>query len=510
MSKKYKDVLIVEDQLFFQDILEIALKNVVPEQTKIERASSGNRAIEIIKSNIDSIGLLLLDMKMDDGDGITVLNYLEKHSLNHIPVYIVSSLDQNFISFVMQSISDLDVRLVGFIPKDTPDSVIERISDIENDIKSYISEDIIDRRKNSDKGDRKYETKDIINKLESDLILYVQPKINIQDTAFISGYEVLSRLYDDRLGIIEPSNFFHLIDTKDKKVHFNWLVLESVFKFLSVDISVGAYRNLSVNVDPEVLETESFVEKFVTLAKTYCIDLDLITIEIIEVSQIDTTKMYCNIAQLKLLGVKFALDDFGKGYSNLDRMERIPFDEIKLDQDLISNIERNDKEKDLVVSLLRYMLGEGCNVVAEGVENQTTNDVLQSIGFPEAQGYYYSMPKPINEIDSIFMQLFTSRVSLLLGDMNAESFLEIYDFFHVTTTETIDRYLANDNMNTTRTEFVHQVKGTLKTAGLNEAVKFIDLYNETGDKVYVHRLRKYLLFFNQMLHKKVVCSMGFH
>lgn len=503
MSKNYKDILIVEDQLFFQDILEMALNNVVTEDINIRKASSGNEAIDIIKNNSDSIGLLLLDMKMEDGDGITVLNYLERQSLSHIPIYIVSSLDKSFISFVIQSVSDFDIRLVGFIPKDTPDSVIERLTDIRDEIKGFISEDNSVRHAFLDKGEYIYNSEDIINKLESDLILYIQPKINIKDTPYITGYEVLSRLYDEQLGIIEPLDFFPLIDTLDKKEQFNWLVLDKVFKFLSVDIKNGGFRNFSVNIDPEVLGMDDFVDKFTLLAKEYSVDVDLITIEIIEVSKIDTSKIYFNIAQLKLLGVKFALDDFGKGYSNLDRMERIPFEEVKIDQDLIKSMQKNDEEKDLVVSLLRYMLAEGCNVVAEGVEDKDTFDLLKNVGFPEVQGFYYSIPQPISEIDSIFMQLFTNRVSLLLGDMNQKSFLEVYNYFNVTTSETIEKYLSSNGIRSTKSEFIHQMKGTLKTAGLNEALMFVELYNKTDDKVFIYRLKKYLSFINDTLCRKL-------
>ena len=503
MSKKCKDILIVEDQSFFQDILEIALRDIVPKEANIKKSISGNRAIDLLKIESDSIGLILLDMKMEDGDGITVLNYLEQNGLSDIPVYIVSSLDSEFISFVMQSISDLDIRLVGFIPKDTPDFVIDRISDIKQDILTFLLEDKTKKYHDPFKYDPKDQGSDIITKVESDLILYVQPKINIQEGGYISGYEVLSRLYDEQLGIIEPNNFLHYIDTLDKKLVFNWLVIEKIFRFLENSIEVGAYHNFSVNVDPDVLGHKDFVNKFDRLAKSHNVDVGFVTIELTEDSQIESSKLYFNIAQLKLLGVRFSLDDFGKGYSNLDRVDRIPFDEVKIDLNLIAKVRNSEKEKELVVSILHYIKDKGCNVVAEGVEDKDTNDFLKFVGFHEAQGYYHAMPKPMSEIESIFIHFFKNRVSLLLGDMSSESFLDIYNYFHVNAVEVLDKHLARE-VEFKREEFIHQVKGILKTAGLNEGLKFIELYSNTGDELHIVRLKKYLNYFNGSLLKRII------
>lgn len=115
------------------------------------------------------------------------------------------------------------------------------------------------------------------------------------------------------------------------------------------------------------------------------------------------------------------------------------------------------------------------------------------------------MPKPISEVDWIFVQLFKTRVSSLLGAMDADSFYEIYSYFHSNTMESIDSYLQG-NSEVSQDDFIHQIKGTLKTAGLYEAVIFIEKYGATKDKEHVERLRKYLVFFNTVLLEKVISS----
>lgn len=505
MSNKCVDILIVEDQAFFRDLLEIALKDVVPKGSIINKLESGNSAIEFLKEKSDTIGLILLDMKMENGDGITVLNYLEKNGLNSIPVYIVSSLDSQLISFVMQSIGELEVRLVGFIPKDSPDLVTKRIKDIKADILTFLQPTVIDEYVSCGALDSYFDGTDIMSKLGTDLILYIQPKIDLQNGGGIAGYEVLSRLCDEVYGIIDPDNFLCFLDTIDKKTIFNWLVISKVIKIQSKNMIQGFFSPWSINVDPEVFGSPDFVDKLELLMKSNDVDPNLIVLELTETVETNNVSLHLNIARLKLLGVKISLDDFGKGYSNLDRIEQIPFDEVKLDMQLISNVLISDKDRELVVAMIHYLTEKGCKVVAEGVEDAETNQFLVSNGVMEAQGYYYSMPKPISEVDWIFVQLFKTRVSSLLGAMDAESFYEIYSYFHSNTMESINNYLQG-NSEVSHDDFIHQIKGTLKTAGLYEAVDFITNYGVTKDKEHVERLRKYLEFFNTVLLEKLVSS----
>ncbi len=504
MFRKYKDILIVEDQPFFQDILESALQEFIPDETCINKINSGNAANAFLKQNGDSVGLILLDMRMDDGDGFAVLNFLDEASYD-IPVYIVSSLDAEFVAFIMQSISELEVHLVGFVPKEAPNTVTERINNLSSDIVSFLTEET--GEEDSDEEDianLEYviRDEDFTSKLRNDLILYVQPKLNMQYD-YITSYEILSRLCDDDRGVLDPAIFFAALNTVARRIEFNWIVLEKVFAFQRESIQKGLFCTLSVNVSPETLGQEGFVERFRELSVVYGIDLSSLIVELTEEAydQDDITRLEFNIARLKLLGVKISLDDLGKGHANFDKVERIPFDEIKIDMHIISRVLNSEEERKFVESIVSYIQTKKCSIVAEGVEDKETNDYLKGIGVPEVQGYYHSMPKPVSDIDLIFAESLKKRVSALLGDMKTENFIEMYQYFHSSTIEMIDNALNNDDLN--RKDFVHKIKGTVKTAGLYEALVFIEKYQETGDQDNLLKLKKFLDFFNQNVVTKI-------
>lgn len=277
-----------------------------------------------------------------------------------------------------------------------------------------------------------------------------------------------------------------------------------MFRFQNSLNNKGAVYPFSINVDPEVLANQAFVDKLESMANALEIDLHFITFEITEIgqSQEESSNFYLNIARLKLLGAKVALDDFGKGWSNLDRVERIPFDEIKLDMSLTSKVPGSEQTQSLIMSLVSVFKNKGCSIVAEGVEDQETHNYLKSIGVSEVQGYYHAMPKPISYINEMLIQSLLERVSLLLGDMTAEHFAKIYNSFYENTRSLISAYLELKMENEIeRKDFLHKVKGTIKTAGLYEALIFIERYAESGDIAYLHKLKMYLAFFNKEIVK---------
>lgn len=493
MQNKSKSVLIVEDQVFFQNVLEKSLVSILPVENDVKKVSSGNQAIEVLKNEGDSIGLILLDMKMDDGDGITVLNFIESHSLYHIPVFIVSSLDKEFINFVIRSISEVEIRLVGFIPKDSPNIVIERITSLAPEILALLREEYKDRDDVLTTPQFSLDSDLFMASLDESLILYVQPKINLS-TSSISGYEVLSRLYYEDFGIVEPDTFMSYLDTLDKKNEFHWLLMNKVFLLQKTYLRTGFYCEMSVNVDPEVLSQSDFVDRLEAASQSHQVDLDFLTLEITELAKTEVKNLHFNVARLKLLGVKISLDDFGKGCSNLDRIDEIPFDEIKIDLNLTHKAVSSDSDRQLLHSFVDYIKEKGCRIVAEGIEDKEINDVVLMTGISEGQGYYFGMPIPVDDINSVFIRSFKGRVSLLLGDVSPESFVEIYTYFYKGTIEIIDKHIDRiDNKCTS--EFVHLVKGTLKTAGLHEAIVFVEKYSKNESKDDLYRLKNFLAYF---------------
>jgi EAL domain-containing protein (putative c-di-GMP-specific phosphodiesterase class I) len=109
--------------------------------------------------------------------------------------------------------------------------------------------------------------------------------------------------------------------------------------------------------------------------------------------------------QLRALGVKISMDDFGSGYSSLSYLRSFPFDKIKIDQSYISKM----SEKEESIAIVRAVTGLGSSLgiatTAEGVETREQLERLRSEGCTEVQGFYFSVPRPANEIAGLLNRL---------------------------------------------------------------------------------------------------------
>ncbi|WP_044185865.1 EAL domain-containing protein [Phytobacter massiliensis] len=108
----------------------------------------------------------------------------------------------------------------------------------------------------------------------------------------------------------------------------------------------------------------------------------------------ENTEALTNMAELRELGFRILLDDFGAGYSNIGYLRRMPADIIKLDKSLIGGITKDSGSRIIASSIIRMLKHLDYVVVAEGVEDAVTMELLKKYGCDEAQGFYFSRPLP--------------------------------------------------------------------------------------------------------------------
>ena len=108
--------------------------------------------------------------------------------------------------------------------------------------------------------------------------------------------------------------------------------------------------------------------------------------------------------RLRELGIKIALDDFGKGYSSLSYLTQYPFDVIKIDKSFIRNMHKSDRDLHIAKSIIYMAKGLQIKVVAEGVETIKQLKILQEEQCNEIQGYLFSHPVPVDEFETLLQK----------------------------------------------------------------------------------------------------------
>ena len=219
------------------------------------------------------------------------------------------------------------------------------------------------------------------------IISYFQPIIN-NKTKEIDKYESLVRLIDENNNVISPIEFLNISKKGDYYNTITERVLENSFKILhSVNTKV------SINLSASDLEKETTRKKIITLLDEYITDNHRIIFELLEDEHItNMVDIQAFIKTIKKRGVKIAIDDFGSGYSNFERVFAFEPDILKIDGSLIKNIETDQFNKHLVETIVLFAKKQNIETIAEYVENESIFNLLQSLGVDYSQGYYFGKP----------------------------------------------------------------------------------------------------------------------
>ena len=244
----------------------------------------------------------------------------------------------------------------------------------------------------------------ILNKKNDNFILYYQPIVNSNNNEVV-GFESLLRLKYKNNKILPPSCFIKDIKVSDMFVEMNLWILERVIYDYKVISNYNCYKNkdfyISINLSFEELENEYFVNKIIEIANENKIKPGSICLEIVEKIGIkDLKNIKTTIKNLKNNGFKIAIDDFGIEYANLNILEIIEFDIIKLDKDFADNIVKSKINNEVIKFMSNITLITNKYFVIEGVEENYQIEEIKKICHNNIyiQGYFYSKPIPIEEI----------------------------------------------------------------------------------------------------------------
>lgn len=246
-----------------------------------------------------------------------------------------------------------------------------------------------------DKGSKKEEeytkniqtSKTIKYAIEKDLIIpYFQPIMDIK-TGRIDKYESLMRIKDEKGKILSPYEF---LDIAKRSKHYPKLSRSLIKK--SIDTFTTSPCEFSVNISFLDISNKKTTEFILDILDKSGIG-PWIIFEILESEGIDNYKevMYF-IEQVKSYGAKIAIDDFGSGYSNFERIMELQVDFIKIDGSLIKNIDQNDDMKIIAKTITNFAKELKIKTIAEFVHSEEVLNQVRMLGIDYAQGYHIGKP----------------------------------------------------------------------------------------------------------------------
>ncbi|WP_244298171.1 putative bifunctional diguanylate cyclase/phosphodiesterase [Aliivibrio finisterrensis] len=239
---------------------------------------------------------------------------------------------------------------------------------------------------------------EILNKLvyaipNNEFKLYYQPIVKSSDKT-VHGYEALIRWFQDDGTIIPPDKFIKIAERNNKiKVITRW-VINQVVHDINEFKKNNIFSKIHINISTLDLHDNDLYEQLSTLVNNRWLLSSDIILEVTESALMaDADAAYLMLEKLSELGFYISIDDFGTGYSSLSLLRVLPFNQIKIDQSFIRNMTIGNNDYAIVTSTIYLAHNLGCNVVAEGVEDEERFTELKALGCDFIQGYYISKPK---------------------------------------------------------------------------------------------------------------------
>jgi diguanylate cyclase (GGDEF)-like protein/PAS domain S-box-containing protein len=235
--------------------------------------------------------------------------------------------------------------------------------------------------------------------------LHFQPQVDPKGA--ILGAEVLVRWIHPRLGIVAPGHFIDLAEDTGLILPIGEWVLNAACAKLKAwqEHSYTKSLTLSVNVSAKQFRQADFVEQVQSFINEYAINPSLLKLELTEsILFKDINGMISTMNTLRKLGIGFELDDFGTGYSSLQYLKKLPLSQLKIDQSFVRDIAIDSNDRTLVLTIITMAHSLGLEVIAEGVETQQQLDFLKNHGCDHYQGYLFSKPLPVDELERLLSQ----------------------------------------------------------------------------------------------------------
>jgi len=233
--------------------------------------------------------------------------------------------------------------------------------------------------------------------------LFYQPQVRLIDGSLV-GAEALIRWRHPVRGYVSPGDFMPVVNTSALSERIaNWVMETACRQARAWELSGNNVR-VALNLAPSQLQSGDLAHSVAALLDATGLTPSLLEIEVTEnILLHDERRVLAMFKRIQELGVRILFDDFGTGYASLSYLKKFPLDGLKIDRSFVFGLLANSDDAAIVSSTIGLSKQLGLTVVAEGIENKATADLLVSMGCGEGQGYFFGRPMPAAAFEKQFL-----------------------------------------------------------------------------------------------------------
>jgi EAL domain-containing protein (putative c-di-GMP-specific phosphodiesterase class I)/FixJ family two-component response regulator len=376
--------LVVEDHDFQRAMLVKMLTSL--RAKTVHDAADGRAGLELLKSLGTSFDIIISDLDMPSMDGLEFIRHLGRGHYG-TSLIIASALDRSLLASVENMAAAYGITFLGTIEKPVTPRKLEELIRLHQPVPAQTAE--------KPAPQLSFSADEILEGLEDDqFVPYFQPQVDIASGQVV-GCEALARWHHPQLGVVPPYAFVKALEDANKVDSLMKCMLMKSARFCRALHSRHVDNTVAVNLSVKSLTNVHVAERITEIVHQQQAEPHRLVLEITETAATtDVGTVLENLARLRMKGFHLSIDDYGTGYSSLEQLSRIPFDEIKIDQSFVTHAIKKEPAKVILESSLDMARRLNIKAVAEGVETSANWEMLVDLHCDIAQGYFISRPMP--------------------------------------------------------------------------------------------------------------------
>lgn len=375
--------LVVDEQVFQRNVLVQLLREL--DAKFVLSAPSTRDGLQMLKALPGPVDVLIVDLELSGMDTLELVRHvgLGRHATS---VIVTSALERSLLACVDAAALAYGLNMLGATDKPI---TARRLTEL------LANHGVASEPSRGPRAEEapSFTIDEILEGLENgEFEPFFQPMVDLK-TWRVGGIEALARWRHPQQGIVTPDAFIGPLEEAGRIDMLLRTMLRQGAAFARGLREVGHECALNVNLTLPSLLDLALVEQVLTVAASQNLEPGSIVLEIGEsVATTDAGAALENLARLRMKGFGLAVDDYGHGMSSIEKLARVPFTQIKIDQPLLPRAERHESARLVFESSLDIARRLGMKTVAQGVETQAECDLLIQLDCGTAQGDYFAKP----------------------------------------------------------------------------------------------------------------------
>jgi EAL domain-containing protein (putative c-di-GMP-specific phosphodiesterase class I)/CheY-like chemotaxis protein len=353
-------------------------------------ASDGREALLILEDREPPIDVIVTDLDMPGMDGMEFIRHVAEGKCT-AALIVASAMEPALVASVEAMARAYGARLLGAIPKPLT----------AKKLKEAITGHLVAPEADANLEPRSFSVQQLAAGLErGEFEPFFQAKI-VSNTQATSGAEAVARWRSPEQGIVRPQDFIGAMEESGLIDALTQMVVREAARNCRRWRDAEWDLTVSVNLSLKSLHDVSLSDRLVKIVNGQGLEPKHMIFEVTEsVATSDLGRALENLSRLRMRGFGLSIDDYGTGYSSMERLTRVPFTELKIDQSFVKNAATQPSSRAMVESSLEMAQKLGIVAVAEGVETRSEWELVQALGCPLAQGYFFARPMDASEFMS--------------------------------------------------------------------------------------------------------------